>query len=184
MSTAGPATDVQFRDAAERIRSESETLVRLTRTWPTVDPALYGDTAARSTSEDRLFQAQGRVRAVTSALGEAAADCDRYAYGCREYYEAYRRYRAELAAYDATWAAYEHARARWSSGTGEGTAIVLGPPVPTAVIVFGPSVPGSPQTSTTTAALAATRAPEPVPPSLLRPLEPPCPSYCDPSPVR
>ena len=176
MSTAGPATDVEFCAAAERIRSESKTLVRLMRTWPTVDPALYGDTAARSTSEDRLVRARERVRAVTGALGEAADGCDRYARGCREYYEAYRRYQAERVAYDAAWAAYEHARVVWSSGPGQGdgTAIVL-----------GPQRPGSqPASGTTAAVLAATRPPEPVPPSLRLPSEPPCPPYCDPSPVR
>ena len=173
MSTAGPATDVEFDAAAKSIRSESETLVRLIRAWPTVDPALYGDNAARSTSGDRLVQARGRVRAVASVIGEAATDCDRYAHGCREYYEAYRRYQAERTAYDAAWAAYEHARAVWSSGVG--STIVLRPSTPTLA--------ATPATTPTTAPDAA-RAPEPVPPSLRMPSEPPCPPYCDPSPVR
>ena len=176
MTTAGPATDTAFTAAARRLRDEAIELDGIAVRWPSVDPALYGATAASSTSADRLLAARRRVRSAIDGIGQLASECDVYAQGCREYYEAYRRYIEQRTAYENAWAAYHAACVARAAGSavprGLNGAIVLGPPVPAAATTAGPPVP------------SVLVDPEPPPPSIVAPNEPPCPPYCDPAPVR
>ena len=158
----GPATDVGFRTAALELRAIAVDLERATRCWPSLDPALYGSTVAHATSADRLAGGRASVSAVVSALRVEADGCDRWAQGCSAYYEAYVQYRAQRDAYASAWHAYDIARRAWATAAGP---IVLGPPLPGAE---------SP----------APAVPEPAMPTIACPSEPPCPPYCDPSPVR
>lgn len=161
---AGPATDIDYLVAAHRLRASTPELMRAVMCWPTIDPALYGDTTARATSGDHLIAAHRSLRAALHALHTSAADCDRYAQGCHDYYDAYRQYLALRSAYDGAWQAYNVARATWASHAN--VPLVLGPPVPGGAVA------------------PVIVEPAPLAPSMAIPVEPVCPPYCDPSPVR
>lgn len=164
---AGPATDIEYLVAAHRLRASTPELERAVMCWPTIDHALYGETAARATSRDQLVAAQRSLASSLEALRASAAQCDAYASGCRDYYAAYRRYLALRSAYDTAWQSYNAAHASWASRVN--TPIVVGPPVPGGAAA--------------TAAVVVVE-PEPSMPTLAVPVEPICPPYCDPSPVR
>ena len=164
---AGPATDVEFRGAADQLRATAGALESSRLSWPNAEASLYGPSAARAATDEALAGAQRRLELVAGSLRGTAGQCDTFADGCEDYYKAYRQYVAARQQYEAAWQAFAVAHAGWQSWAQP--VIVLGPPVP-----GGPVAP----------APLASAAPEPQPPTLAAPSEPPCPSYCDPSPVR
>ena len=97
-----------------------------TQCWPAMDPALYGFSNAKSSSDDILASSATIVRAAVASLRIDADACDTYANGCRAYYAAYRQYQSSLAAYNTAWAGYRNAVAR---PAGPDVAIVQPPSI-------------------------------------------------------